>query len=63
MGASLHWFPEDVPAQRLAVTLAGMANTQGGTVILGVAPRSKEVHGIHDCGAALDLVFQACAPV
>ena len=59
MGPNLHWFPEDVPAARLAVTLAGMANMQGGIVILGVAPRSKEIHGIHELEAAHDLVFQA----
>ena len=59
MGPSLHWFPDDVPAQRLAVTLAGMANMQGGTVILGVAPRSKEVHGIGHLDQTLDLVFQS----
>jgi ATP-dependent DNA helicase RecG len=59
MGPNLHWFPEDVPAQRLAVTLAGMANTEGGMVILGVAPRSREVHGIHQLEKALDLVFQS----
>ncbi len=59
MGENLHWFPADVAVTRLAVTLAGMANMQGGTVILGVAPRSKEIHGVHDVEAALDLVFQA----
>ncbi len=59
MGPTLHWFPEDVPALRLAVTLAGMANTEGGTVSWGVAPRSREVHGINALEKALDLVFQA----
>ena len=59
MGPNLHWFPVDVPAARLAVILAGMANGQGGMVVLGIAPRSKEIHGISDLEAALDLVFQA----
>ncbi len=59
MGQGLHWFPEDVPASRLAVTLAGMANAGGGTVLLGVAPRSEKVHGISDPAGALDRVFQA----
>ncbi len=59
MGPELHWFPEDVPANRLAVTLAGMANTSGGTVLVGVAPRSSEVHGVHKLEESLDRVFQA----
>lgn len=59
MGSTLHWFPEDVTVSRLSMTLAGMANAQGGTVILGVAPRSREIHGIRNLEAALDLVFQA----
>jgi len=36
-----------------------MANTQGGSVLLGVAPRSPQVQGLPDSEAALDLVFQA----
>jgi ATP-dependent DNA helicase RecG len=59
MGEYLHWFPADVADTRLAVTMAGMANTQGGTIILGVAPRSREIHGIQDLETALDLVFRA----
>lgn len=59
MGTTLHWFPADVPASRLAAVMAGMANTHGGTVLLGVAPRSAHVQGLPDPHAALDLVFQA----
>lgn len=59
MGATLHWFPADVPAARLAAVMAAMANTHGGTVLLGVAPRSPHIQGVPDPDAALDLVFQA----
>lgn len=59
MGPDRHWFPEDVPLTRLAVTLVGMANSAGGTVILGVAPRSGHVQGVRDPASALDKVFQA----
>jgi ATP-dependent DNA helicase RecG len=59
MGEDLHWFPEDVPVARLAATLAGMANTRGGTVLLGIAPRSGQVHGISDPRTSMDKVFQA----
>jgi ATP-dependent DNA helicase RecG len=59
MGPTLHWFPSDVPPSRLASVLAGMANTQGGTVLLGVAPRSAQILGLSDPDACLDQVFQA----
>jgi ATP-dependent DNA helicase RecG len=59
MGENLHWFPADVPLSKLAATLVSMANTSGGTVLLGIAPRSSEIHGIGDPDEALDTVFQA----
>jgi ATP-dependent DNA helicase RecG len=59
MGPDLHWFPEDAPLSRLAATLAAMANTLGGTVLLGIAPRSGQVHGVTDPEEAIDRVFQA----
>jgi ATP-dependent DNA helicase RecG len=59
MGQELHWFPEDVPVSRLAATLVGMANSLGGTLLLGVAPRSGELIGLRDVPSAVDRVFQA----
>lgn len=59
MGPDLHWFPVDVPPSKLAATLVSMANTAGGMVLLGIAPRSGEIHGINDPEGALDNVFQA----
>ena len=59
MGPELHWFPEDVQVSRLAAVLVGMANTSGGAVILGIAPRSGHVHGVRDLNETLDRVFQA----
>ena len=59
MGPDLHWYPEDVPVSQLAATLVGMANTSGGTVLLGVAPRSGHVHGVEDVARSRDKVFQA----
>ncbi len=58
MGARLHWFPEDVSASRLAQVLVGMANTQGGSVILGIAPRSGQVLGVRNMPDLMDRVFQ-----
>ncbi len=59
MGPDLHWFPESVSAADLAETLAAMANTEGGKVILGIAPRGGSVQGIGNPEAAVDKVFQA----
>lgn len=55
----LHWFPEDVQVTRLAAVLVGMANTTGGTVLLGITPRSGQIQGVRDPEEMLDRVFQA----
>lgn len=59
MGQELHWFQEDVPISRLAAVLAGMANSLGGTVLLGVSPHSGEFIGMRNVEAAVDRIFQA----
>lgn len=64
MGASLHWFPADVAATRLATVLAGMANSAGGIVLIGVSPRAAvdgaaRVLGVRDLDEVMDCVFQA----
>jgi ATP-dependent DNA helicase RecG len=59
MGPDLHWFPEDVPVTRLAAALVGMANMAGGTVLLGIAPRSGQIQGVQEPAEAIDRVFQA----
>jgi ATP-dependent DNA helicase RecG len=59
MGPDLHWFAEDTDPGRLAETFAGMANTRGGTVLIGVSPRSGKVVGLQDPEEIIDRVFQA----
>jgi len=59
MNESVHWCPDDTPPTRLAAILVGMANTAGGDVLLGVAPRSGEVLGVDDPADTVDRVFQA----
>jgi ATP-dependent DNA helicase RecG len=59
MGPDLHWFPEDVQISRLAATMVGMANTQGGAILLGITPRSGQVQGVSDTSKMIDRVFQA----
>jgi ATP-dependent DNA helicase RecG len=59
MGPTLQWFPEDVPLSTLAMSLVGMANSNGGLVILGVSPHLGELVGVNDLDAANERVFQA----
>jgi len=59
MGPTLHWFPSDAPLSRLASVLVGMANTSGGAVLLGIAPRSGNIQGVPDPNEAMDRIFQA----
>lgn len=56
---SLDWFPEGVSVTNLAATLVGMANTSGGVLLIGVAPRSGVVQGVSDVSRVQDLIFQA----
>jgi predicted HTH transcriptional regulator len=56
-GESLDWFPEGVSVTNLAATLVGMANTSGGMLLIGVAPRSGVVQGVSDVSRAQDLIF------
>lgn len=59
MGPALHWFPADVSASRLAAVLVGMANAEGGLVLIGIAPRSGQVQGVSDPLELQDRIFQA----
>ncbi len=59
MGLKLHWFPADVSPTRLAVVMAGMANTEGGVIVLGITPRSAHLQGVTDVQKALVNIFQA----
>ena len=51
MGPELHWFPGDVSRMELAAALVGMANTGGGTIYLGITPRSNKITGVSDVAA------------
>ena len=59
LGTELHWYPEDVAPSRLAATLVGMANTAGGTVLVGVSPRAGQIQGVRDPDDLMDRIFQA----
>jgi ATP-dependent DNA helicase RecG len=51
--------PEATPPGQLAETLVAFANTDGGTLLVGVDPRSGQLRGLADPEAALDRALQA----
>ncbi len=55
----LDWFPDDVTVSELASVLTGMANSDGGNILLGIAPRATQVTGVRDAEYLTDIVFQA----
>jgi ATP-dependent DNA helicase RecG len=63
MGSDLHWVMEDVSMGELAASLVAIANTAGGTLFIGINPKSGQIAGVQDLPAALDRVFRACLNV
>ena len=58
-GPDLHWFQDGVSLSDLGATFVAMANTSGGTVLLGVSPRSGQIQGISNIRDTHDRIFQA----
>lgn len=58
-GTQVDWLPAGTVPARLATSLVGMANAQGGSLLIGVSPRSNRVHGVRDSAQAIDGVLQA----
>jgi ATP-dependent DNA helicase RecG len=59
LGEQLHWFPEDISPERFAMVLVGMANTNGGIILVGISPRAGQVQGVQYPEKVRDCVFQA----
>jgi ATP-dependent DNA helicase RecG len=59
IGPQLQWFLEDVSATTLAETMAGMANTNGGTILFGIDPETNKFRGLEDSEGVFDLIFEA----
>ncbi|NDJ77646.1 MAG: transcriptional regulator [Chloroflexi bacterium] len=53
------WLPGRAPVSDIATTLAAMANAQGGTLLIGVAPRTDRPVGVEDAGNAINRVLEA----
>lgn len=59
IGPTLQRFPESISVNDIAENLASFANTQGGHILLGIAPKSGKVSGVQDIENTLDKIFQA----
>jgi ATP-dependent DNA helicase RecG len=59
----LDWLPGRAPVGDIATMLAAMANAHGGTVLLGVAPRSDKAVGVDDTENAINQVLEAALSI
>lgn len=57
------WFSEQSASDMLAETLVAMANSHGGTVLLGVTGHNGNVIGVRDPNEAVDSVLQAALTI
>ncbi|MCL7453716.1 MAG: putative DNA binding domain-containing protein, partial [Anaerolineae bacterium] len=62
-GSEYAYKPEATTPASLAETLVAFANAGGGTVLIGMDPRSGEPRGLQDPEAALDRALQAALSV
>jgi ATP-dependent DNA helicase RecG len=58
-GARLDWYPQNVSTPALAAALVALANSAGGTVLVGLTPRSGRPQGVPDPQATIDLALEA----
>lgn len=60
---AVDWLPGRAPVTDIATVLVAMANTHGGTLVLGVAPRSDRPAGIDDTENAINCVLEAALSI
>ncbi len=58
-GQQAEWLPARAPVEDIAPALAALANSAGGTLLLGVAPRTDLIVGVDDPEAAVERVLKA----
>jgi ATP-dependent DNA helicase RecG len=62
-GQTFDWHPRDVTLTTLAESLVALANSAGGTVLIGLTSRTGRPQGLHDPEATVDLALAACLSV
>jgi ATP-dependent DNA helicase RecG len=58
-GQTFDWHPREVSVAALAASLAALANSAGGTVLIGLTPRVGRPQGLHDPEAVIDKALAA----
>lgn len=54
----IDWFKDNTPTEKIALALSAMANTRGGTLMLGVGPTGT-VQGVRNPSEAIDRLLEA----
>lgn len=62
-GQRMHWLQEHFEQAQLAAIMTGMANSNGGSILLGVSPQTNQMEGIRHPQAVVDRVFQAALEI
>lgn len=57
--AAFDWVSEDVEPKTLAGTMCAMANSDGGTILVGIGKRASNIDGVQDQEKALGAVLEA----
>ncbi len=60
---TVDWLPGRAQVSDIAAVLVAMANSHGGTVVLGVAPRTDKPAGIDDTENAINCVLEAALSI
>lgn len=60
---TVDWLPGRAPVSDIATTLAAMANAHGGTLLLGVTPRTDKPAGVDDAENAVNRVLEAALAI
>jgi ATP-dependent DNA helicase RecG len=58
-GQTFDWHPGDVSVTALATVLVALANSDGGTVLIGLTPRAGRPQGLHFPEAVIDTALAA----
>ncbi|MBI1256018.1 MAG: transcriptional regulator [Chloroflexi bacterium] len=59
----LDWLSENAPLDTMATLLTAMANSHGGTLVLGIIGPTSTLVGVRDPGNAIDRVIQAALSI
>lgn len=62
-GAQADWFGDQTGRDILAETMTAMANTQGGTLMLGIVGQSGSLVGVRNATEGVDLLLQAALSI